>query len=85
MLLDLDSVQTEDDEEMESFKTQLKEFVKERFETKPDQTAASVQDSDSRSKIVTIDVFNDKLYILATLLDPRCKTIPFEGMGNTGN
>jgi len=39
----------------------------------------------NEKKIVAVDVFNDENYILATILDPRFKTFPFDGMRKYSN
>lgn len=57
------------------FKKNLRDSVMLRFGTHPD----SGQVPGRGRRIVTSNVVNDKFYILATVLDPKLKTIPFEG------
>lgn len=71
---DLNDVTFEEDEDEDvgnSLREHFIEQIKQRFDTKSDQA--------SGRHIVTLDVFNNELYILSTLLDPRVKTLPFEG------
>lgn len=61
---------------LEKFRRALRDSVLKRFGTDQDSgQPAAVRGR----KIVTSNVVNDKYYILATLLDPKLKTIPFEG------
>ncbi len=58
------------------FRNGLRDSVLQRFGT--DQESGQQVAARGR-KIVTCNVVNDKYYVLATLLDPKLKTIPFEG------
>ncbi len=67
----------EDDDEgsyIRAFKEMLKQSVLQRFDTHHGDALKAIG-----RKIVTTDIFNDPFYILATILDPRSKTVPFEG------
>lgn len=67
----------EEDEEVSfitSFKENLKQSVLQRFDTDHGEAHKVIG-----RKIVTTDIFNDPFYILSTILDPRSKTVPFEG------
>lgn len=77
--VNIDAGDDEPDEDSEqaflkTFKIKLKTCLMQRFEN----DKSKGQKVQGRN-IVTTDIFNDKFYILATILDPRCKTIPFEG------
>lgn len=55
------------------FKHRLRDSVVQRFGTTHNAGQGKGR------KIVTSDVLNDKFYIISTLLDPKMKTLPFEG------
>jgi len=70
---------TESLSELLNFKLELQASVLKRFGTSKLSAQETAEDKRDR-RIVTLDVVNDEYFILATLLDPRLKTGPFEGV-----
>jgi len=71
-------------EAMHKFKENLLSSVITRFTTPPPpsgkRTAVrSLWEENKIRHIVTVDIFHSEEYILAAVLDPRWKLIPFQG------
>lgn len=60
------------------FQKFLNDTVNIRFGTNY-STRGVVDAAGKTRKIVTVNVFKSKVYILAALLDPRVKLVPFQG------
>jgi len=82
-ILGIQDVIIEDDSdfcfELTEFQSALCQSICNRFTNNKD-IGEKIHDLTGKARrIVTVDVFNDPTYILATLLDPRIKVVPFNG------
>lgn len=100
----MEEVETDDNEDLTDFKTNLILNVVERFskrtgtafkcqkklqstsgtsQTRTDEGGKPLEEHPTETRktsIFSVNVFYDRNYILATLLDPRLKHDPFKGM-----
>jgi len=65
--------------EVTAFKDELKKCLLERFGYDKERNQKVIGPSGKERRIVTLDIFHNPFYVLATLLDPRIKTVPFGG------
>lgn len=70
---------SDESEQLIAFKAELRRSVWQRFETNRESGQKVTGVTGADRNIVTCDVFNEKNYILATILDPRLKLLPFTG------
>jgi hypothetical protein len=77
--VNLDDVPTRDKPHLIAFQKELCQAVVDRF-TNDKEKGEKVFDKEGKARrIVTADIFHNKNYILASLLDPRIKDVPFLG------
>lgn len=87
MIPELDGVEDEQ-KFLSGFKVEMERSIKTRFSIipKPDvstsETVTAKKDATRGRKIVTVDIFDDEDFKLATVLDPSIKLLPFLGMFN---
>lgn len=84
-MLELESVTLGPDldtlEELSMFKEQLLNSCLTRFTGRDPVTREAPRTPAGRLRnIVTIDLFNHEAYIMATVLDPRTRLLPFDGI-----
>jgi len=66
--------------EMSEFKQSLVHSVVNRFTTNKEKGEKVIDEKGKIRRIVTLDIFNEKAFVIASLLDPRIKTSIFEGI-----
>ncbi|XP_035713793.1 uncharacterized protein LOC118438118 [Folsomia candida] len=73
---------TKHESQLLGFKASLVTSVVQRFTTNKDRGERILNADGKTRNIVTIDAMSSKAYILAAVLDPRIKTLPFQGHAN---
>ena len=83
LFADAETVEVDPDlefnEQLVEFKNDLCNSVVNRFTTDKEKGGVVLNEFGKKRNIVTVDVCNEHSYIMASLLDPRVKTVPFEG------
>lgn len=62
-----------------NFKGATVKALVDRFTTDKDKGEKVMNANNTPRNIVTLDLFSNKLYVIASILDPRVHTLPYDG------